>query len=302
MNNDIRKKIIELYKNGKGSTTIEREIGVAKHKILKVLNDEKLIKQRDRCKKLDIKNNGDMFYVVRICPKCGNEIKMSSKYKIMACRNYFKSIKNNQLCKPCSLILQVGEGNPFYGKKHSETTKKQISNSRKGKGTGENNCMSNPKWREKSSKNLKKRWDSGELEKTRIRMSEVMKETRRKGKLKSVITSKKEKEIGQLIKKMGYEIIPSFKVDTKICDIFIPKLNLIIEYFGDYWHCNPIKYSEDYINSNKKMTAKEIWDYDNKKIDLIKDYGYNLEVIWESNLKNDNKLINKIIEKYDKSK
>lgn len=50
------------------------------------------------------------------------------------------------------------------------------------------------------------------------------------------------------------------------------------------------------------MFAKEIWDYDNKKIDLIKNYGYNLEVIWESNLKNDNKLINKIIEKYDKSK
>jgi G:T-mismatch repair DNA endonuclease (very short patch repair protein) len=50
------------------------------------------------------------------------------------------------------------------------------------------------------------------------------------------------------------------------------------------------------------MTAKEIWEYDSKKVDLIKSYGYNLEVIWESDLKNDNKLINKIIEKYVKSK
>ena len=50
------------------------------------------------------------------------------------------------------------------------------------------------------------------------------------------------------------------------------------------------------------MTAKQIWEYDSQKIDLIKKYGYNLEVIWESELKNDNKLINKIIEKYVKSK
>jgi hypothetical protein len=39
-----------------------------------------------------------------------------------------------------------------------------------------------------------------------------------------------------------------------------------------------------------------------KKIDLIKSFDYNLEVIWEGDLKNDNKLINKIIDKYVKSK
>ena len=31
-----------------------------------------------------------------------------------------------------------GEGNPFYGKKHSEETKQKISNNRKGKCAGEN--------------------------------------------------------------------------------------------------------------------------------------------------------------------
>lgn len=49
------------------------------------------------------------------------------------------------------------------------------------------------------------------------------------------------------------------------------------------------------------MLAKEIWDYDSKKIDLIKNNGYNLEVIWETDFKNDDKLIYKIIEKYVKS-
>ena len=38
------------------------------------------------------------------------------------------------------LISQMfmGEGNPFYGKHHTEETKKKISNSRKGKNVGEN--------------------------------------------------------------------------------------------------------------------------------------------------------------------
>jgi len=35
------------------------------------------------------------------------------------------------------------------------------------------------------------------------------------------------------------------------------------------------------------------------KIDLIKEKGYNLEIVWESDLKEDHKLINKLIKKYD---
>ena len=35
------------------------------------------------------------------------------------------------------------------------------------------------------------------------------------------------------------------------------------------------------------------------KIDLIKEKGYNLEIVWESDLKDNNTLINKLIKKYD---
>jgi len=47
------------------------------------------------------------------------------------------------------------------------------------------------------------------------------------------------------------------------------------------------------------MSAQEIWDYDGKKVDLIIGYGYNLEVIWETDLKHNNKKIIEIITKYD---
>ena len=100
------------------------------------------------------------------------------------------------------------------------------------------------------------------------------------------------------IKKLGYNVKHSLKVDSKICDIYIPSLNLIIEYFGDYWHCNPKKYDSNFFNKKKSKFAWELWDYDKKKIDLIKSYGYNLEVVWEGDLKLNNKLIEIIIQNY----
>lgn len=81
--------------------------------------------------------------------------------------------------------------------------------------------------------------------------------------------------------------------------IYIPKFKLLIEYNGDYWHCNPKKYNENYFNKKKNKTAKEIWEYDNKKLYISKKLGYACEVIWESDYKKNKNIINKIIEKYE---
>ena len=153
--------------------------------------------------------------------------------------------------------------------------------------------------KDKAGRALKKKWNSGEMEHVRQIMSEKLKETRRLGKIKSTITSKKEKEIIEHLNNLGYSSVQSYRVDTKVCDVYIPSLNLIIEYFGDYWHCNPLKYQSDYYNVKKGKYAWELWEYDTKKLELIKSYGYNLEVIWEKDLKNNNKLIENIISKYD---
>ena len=99
---------------------------------------------------------------------------------------------------------------------------------------------------------------------------------------------------------MGFFVIHTLKIDGKIFDIFLPTLNLVIEYNGDYWHCNPKKYEPNYFHQVKNKTAKELWEYDKNKIDLIKEYGYNLEVVWESDYNTDKSIINKIIKKYDK--
>jgi len=299
MKEDIINLIITEYKKGLGSTTISKKYNIPKQKILKVIKDKNLTRTKDRCKKLNIIQEGEYYKTEKICPICNTKTFIKTKESTTTCRNYYNAIKKGGNCKKCSLELQKGEGNPFFGKKHSDKTKSTISKNRKGKALGDNNAMSKYEHRKKLSDSLIKSWGSGKLEETRKKMSEVLKNSRRSGKIKSVNKSKKETEICKDIKKMGYKINSSYKVDTKICDIFIPELNLIIEYFGDYWHCNPNKYSADYINKKKNLTAKEIWDYDNSKLELIKSYGYNLEVIWESELKlNNDKLLN-IIKKYD---
>lgn len=56
--------------------------------------------------------------------------------------------------------------------------------------------------------------------------------------------------------------------------------NKIIEFYGDYWHANPIKYS---VNTKIfEKTAQEIWDHDKQREDKLKELGYKVLVIWEN--------------------
>jgi hypothetical protein len=174
----------------------------------------------------------------------------------------------------------MGAGNPFYVKIHNKKTKNQISKSRKGKGVGNDNAMSNPEHRVKVRNKF--------LE--RIKTNPIKHKNR----------SKNEIIIYNEIKKKFKNAKYSFVVKPYICDIFIPDLNLIIEYYGDYWHCNPNKYDQDYYHKIKKKTAKEIWERDNIKIDLVKKNGYTLEVLWEYDFNQNPKIINEIIKKYVK--
>ena len=251
MDKTLKQKIIKEYLLGKSSLKIAKELNTYKPGVLKVLRDEGITRKRDRCKSLDIKKEGEKYYITRKCPNCNKDIKTISKDKIIACRNHFRKIMGTSLCKPCSLKLQIGEMNPFFGKKHTEKTLKLIS---------------------------KKISDKPP---------------------KQSSVSNKEKKLLTQVKKLKYNPVGSYSVGRYVCDIYIESLNLIIEFNGDYWHCNPNKYLGEYLHPHKKKTANEIWMEDSIRVDNIKKYGYNLEVIWECDLdKLDN--IKNILEKYKK--
>lgn len=58
-------------------------------------------------------------------------------------------------------------------------------------------------------------------------------------------------------------------------------------------------YDENYFNHKKGLKAKELWEQDRVRLELIKSCGYNLEVIWEVELKYNNNKILEILKKYD---
>ena len=192
------KKIISEYKKGKSSLEIVKIVGLSKPTILKILNKHNLVRKRDRCSTLDIKKEGEKYYVTRKCPNCGKNIKTTSKDKVIACRNHFNKLEGTSLCKPCSLKLQVGEGNPFFGKTHTKESLKKMSKSKKGQNSGDKNHMKQEKYRQMSRDIMRSNWDNGILDKKV--MSEQMKKTQRSGKIKSVIVSKRDKEIVKEIK------------------------------------------------------------------------------------------------------
>jgi G:T-mismatch repair DNA endonuclease (very short patch repair protein) len=247
---NIKNTVIKEYLEGKGSTIIQKQLKIPKRKILKIINDEGILRKRDRCSSLDIKLIDNFYIVDRICPKCNCIVKTKSKDKTIACRNHFKKVSNQIICKSCSLELQVGEGNPFFGKKH---TKKSLNKLTK-------TLTNNPR--------------------------------------KFSSSSKPEKIIEQIVKNLGIKVKRTYKINEYICDIYIPKLNLIIEYNGDYWHCNPKKYKPSYFHPHKKKSSQQIWDEDKIRIDNIIKYGYILEVVWETNF-DEKTTIQNIIKKYE---
>lgn len=229
------------------------------------------------------------------CKTCNEFIECYANKECYLKRN----LKSKTQCKKCSLEKQKGVNNPFYGKKHTEKTIKKISSSKKGVLNSDH--MSKPEYRELLSKIKKELWVSGKMENVRVKMSNLMKLRIAKGELKGYNRSKAEDEIIEYLRLNNINCEPNYIINGKIFDIYIPQFNLLIEYNGDYWHCNPIKYGVEYFNKKKNKTAKEIWDYDKHKLDLAINNNYNCEIIWETDYKKNKNIIKDIIDKYEKN-
>jgi hypothetical protein len=78
-----------------------------------------------------------------------------------------------------------------------------------------------------------------------------------------------------------------YKKNGYYVDFLYEKNKKIIEFNGDFWHFNPKKYlSESFtILKNNKIFAKDVWEQDRIKIEKLKENGYEVLVIWESDLK-----------------
>ena len=264
--------------------------------------------------------NGKYVVECKICGhKAGSLYQHLKKEHNLSVLEYRKEYGNDLLVKRHSMqkgmTKETNESIKLQAKKitgHPVTkeTRKKISekriqffNTKKGKLT-----------KKKHSQWLKNAYKTGEMKLNenwkiagrkaawkayRVFLDNETKEDRRK-RLDNWINSGHHISIGEIellkeLKNYNIGIIEhSYKIGRYTVDIYIRELNLIIEFYGDYWHCNPKIYKEDYIRRNK--VAKNIWEYDKKRLDYIGDLNYNVEVIWESDF--NEKEVGNIIAKY----
>lgn len=75
--------------------------------------------------------------------------------------------------------------------------------------------------------------------------------------------------------------------------------NKIIEFFGDFWHCNP-KYFLNGEEKHKmtKQKIKDIWEHDKKRIKKLENNNYKIMIVWEDDWYNNKSEIIKKIKKF----
>lgn len=80
------------------------------------------------------------------------------------------------------------------------------------------------------------------------------------------------------------------------CDYVNHELKLVVEFFGDFWHHNPVIYDIEYVNPFTKRSSADVWERDQRKIHELSNLGYKVIVVWEHDWKlNSDKCIQEII-------
>jgi len=168
-------------------------------------------------------------------------------------------------------VHNYGAANSMYEKDVSDETRRKISESNKGKPS--------PMKGEHHTEETKKK----------------MKEARSKTIIPFKDTSI-EVKIQNFLKLLGINFFTHqyMKIDHAYqCDILItiqPKViqPIVIECYGDFFHCNPIKYSSSFIrfpNGEKIITAEEVWKLDNARTLELIEKGYKVLRLWENEIK-----------------
>lgn len=84
--------------------------------------------------------------------------------------------------------------------------------------------------------------------------------------------------LGEILKELNVYHFSQKIIKDKIFDYYVPKVNLIIEVDGDYWHGYNKEYSE--LNEIQKRSVRN----DKEKDILAKGLGYDIIRFWEHDI------------------
>lgn len=72
-----------------------------------------------------------------------------------------------------------------------------------------------------------------------------------------------------------------------VCDYLDAEHDRVIEINGDFWHMNPNLFEAHDINCVTNRVAKEVWESEENRNNILKSKGYEILIIWESELNAD---------------
>ena len=181
----------------------------------------------------------------RNCPECHKSLCYSS----LSSRN--KAEKFTKLCKSCSHIgnalsaetknklskLKLGVKNPFYGKHHTDETRKKLSKIKKGR-------LVDKKINEKVSKSIKLAWEDPIKRKNMISGNKWNHTKVDKGQL----------ELIEKWNRLGFNFTSNHQIKTEngifYVDGYDEKRNIVLEYDSPY-HIKQKQTEKDLIRQNK---------------------------------------------------
>lgn len=112
------------------------------------------------------------------------------------------------------------------------------------------------------------------------------KNRKKKQRKKKVVTSPKiEIKMAQFLDCMNLSYQRNKKIGRYNVD-FLVEGKLIVECYGDYWHCNPQRYSPTYFNRGLKCEAQVKWDKDEARKQALMALGYRFLALWENEVNN----------------
>lgn len=197
-------------------------------------------------------------------------------------------------------LAALAENNAFFGRRHSEETKKKIGESCKGhfcpwRGQTKENSEAirsravkaskalrghkkSEEWKHKIAESNKRTKNSPEwLATTGLKMLEFRKQ---------LVVPKKdtsiEVKVQEMLKQLGMEFFTHSYINILHgyqCDLFVPALNLIIECDGDYWHGNPA-FFKDLNDRQKKQRERDVL-----RTKELNAKGYNVLRLWECDIR-----------------
>lgn len=95
--------------------------------------------------------------------------------------------------------------------------------------------------------------------------------------------SKIESRVAQYLDDLNIEYVQNHSIGKYNVDFLIGD-TYIIECYGGYWHCDPVKYESDYYNRGLKCESHVKWAKDQTRQTELEAMGHLFLVLWESEI------------------